>query len=248
MEKITLGDENIESIGLVFEPDFFRINCYSDENGEHFAKSLRYKKSEQYDFVDLRSKNHLYSTSTLPSWTLIPSAIFREEDAAEYLKLNTEFSPGDEFSFRRLEGLEAVLIYRKDVEAEKLMERIQPAMEGGHVATPLLEHVRRKSGRNANNYMQVAILDGIAVIIIFKNGKLLLANSIEVDKSEDLLYYIFYSLKKLGVSTDIETDILGYGQYLTSVRKQALKFLKNLKNIEPDSGERRLAEIISQCA
>jgi len=248
MEKITFGDENIESIGLVFEPNFFRVYGYSDENGEHFKTSKAFKYNEPHDFTVLRSKNHLFALSSLPQWTIVPAAIFREEDAQEYLKLNTDLSPGDEVAFTRLDGLEAVLIRRKDKESEQLLSQIQPAMEGNHLASVLLESTRRKAGLREDNLMQVVILDGVATIIIFKDGKLLLANSVVAEKAEDLLYYIFYTLKKLNIPAEIPAEILGFGTLVSSVRSQGMKFLRNLETPDSKSDEHRLAKILSRCA
>jgi hypothetical protein len=92
------------------------------------------------------------------------------------------------------------------------------------------------------------VLDQLAIVNIFKQGSLLLANSIEVNKAEDLIYYIFYTLKKLDISTQIQAEIGGSGTIFPSVKKQAAKFLTNLKDFEKNSTGNQLAEIIPQCA
>ncbi|MGB6036014.1 MAG: DUF3822 family protein, partial [Cryomorphaceae bacterium] len=137
MEKITLGENNIETIGLLFEPNFFRIHCYSDLEGSDFAKTVSCKRDKHYDFSELQSKNHLFATITHPHWTLVPTAIFREEDARSYLELNTGYGGSSPLSFFALDGLESVLIYERDQEAEKIVSQIQPALETKHLASTL---------------------------------------------------------------------------------------------------------------
>ncbi|MGB6036277.1 MAG: DUF3822 family protein, partial [Cryomorphaceae bacterium] len=112
----------------------------------------------------------------------------------------------------------------------------------------LLEYGRRKVSETKNDLLSVQVLDQFAIINIFKKGSLLLANSIEVDKAEDLIYYIFYTLKKLDISIEIQAEFGGSGNLLTAVKKQAAKFLTKVNDSEPKTGGSQLAEIIPQCA
>jgi len=248
MEKITLGEKKIETIGLLFEPNFFRIHSYSDLDGTDFVKTVSCQRNKLYDFSELQSKNHLFATITHPHWTLVPTAIFREEDAKTYLELNTGYAGSSPLSYSALDGLESVLIYERDEEAEKLVSQIQPALETKHLAATLLEYGRRQVSEKRDDLLHVHVLDQLAIINIFHQGSLLLANSIEVDKAEDLIYYIFYTLKKLEIPIGIKSDFVGSGPILTSVKKQAVKFLTNVKDDEQIKGGNQLAEIIPQCA
>ncbi|MCZ4407382.1 DUF3822 family protein [Cryomorphaceae bacterium 1068] len=248
MEKITLGEEHFETIGLLFEPNFFQIYCYSDLEGDVFVKTISCKRNGQYDFSELKSKNHLFALSSQPHWTIVPTAVFREEDARGYLELTTGFEGKSLFSHSTLEGLESVLIYERDTEAEKLLSQIQPALEVKHLAGTLLEHGRRKVSESKGDLLQIQVLDQLALVTIFRQGSLLLANCIEINKSEDLIYYTFYTLKKLDISTEIRTEISGSGTIFSSVKKQAAKFLTNLNDSGKDSVSDQLAVIIAQCA
>ena len=120
MEKITLGENNIETIGLLFEPNFFHIHCYSDLYGENFVKTVSCRRDKHYNFSELQSKNHLFATITNPNWTLVPTAIFREEDAKRYLELNSGYGGNSSLSYSALDGLGSTLIFERDEEAEKL--------------------------------------------------------------------------------------------------------------------------------
>lgn len=248
MEKITLGEENITSIGLFFEPDFFRIHCYSDVDGKQYTKTASYNRLGNYDFSSVQSKIPLFAVSSHAYWTLIPTSIFREEDAKRYLELNTGFNGQDSFGYSTLHGLEAVLIYQRDKEAEKLVSKIQVALETKHVAGILLEHGRRKAKMTGKDLLCVQVLDQSAVVILFNRGSLLLANSVEVTKSDDLIYYLFYTLKKLDISVAVEAEFGGSGEILPEVITQAAKFLTNIQNPEPNSNAHLLAEIIPECA
>ncbi|HKK40458.1 MAG TPA: DUF3822 family protein, partial [Cryomorphaceae bacterium] len=193
-------------------------------------------------------KNHLFAAITHPHWTLVPAAIFREEDAIRYLKLNTGFSEDSPLSYSSLDGLECVLIYEQDNRAQKVLNQIQPALEIKHLASTILEYGRRRVSERQTDFLHVQLLDQSAIVSIFKKGSLLLANSIETEKPEDLIYYIFYTLKKLNISTEIPTEMGGSGRILSSVRTQAKKFLINLKDTRPSSSDGQLEEIIPQCA
>ncbi|HKL39098.1 MAG TPA: DUF3822 family protein [Cryomorphaceae bacterium] len=244
MERITLGEENIESIGLVLEPNFFSIHCYSDLEGANFVKTISCRRDRHHDFSELQSKNHLFALHSHPHWTIVPAAIFREEDMVRYLELNTGFIGGGSPTYSSLDGLESVLIYASDEEAEKLVSQIQPALEIKHLESTLLEYGRRKVSEKKEDLLLIQVFDDLAMVNIFKEGSLLLANSIEVAKAEDLIYYVFYTLKKLKLPTGIPTELDGYGTFLPGVKGQASKFLTNFK--KPENGH--LAEIIPQCA
>jgi hypothetical protein len=247
MERITLGEEQIETIGLLFEPNFFHIYCYSDLEGADFVKSISCQRGSHYDFSELKSKNHLFALSSQPHWTIVPTAVFREEDAKSYLELTTGFEANSPISFSSLEGLESVLIFERDAEAEKLISQIQPAIETKHLAGTLLEHGRRQVSETKSDLLQIQVLDKLAVVNIFKQGSLLLANCVEVNKSEDLIYYIFYTLKKLDISTEILTEMNGSGTIYPFVKEQAAKYLANMTDSDKNSGNDQLAVIISRC-
>lgn len=244
MERITLGEEHIESIGLVLEPNFFRIHCYSDLEGANFVKTISCSRDRHHDFSELQSKNHLFALNCHPHWTIVPAAIFREEDMSRYLELNTGFTRGGLPTYSPLDGLESVLIYPSDEEAEKLVRQVQPALEIKHVENTLLEYGRRKVSEKKEDLLLIQVFDDLAMVNIFKEGSLLLANSIEVAKTEDLVYYVFYILKKLKISTGIQTELDGYGTLLPGITSQLSKFLTNFNKAESS----HLAVIIPQCA
>lgn len=247
METVTLGEKNIESIGLLLEPNFFRIHCYSDIEGADFVNTISCRRDKPYDLKELQTKNHLFALSSHPHWTIVPAAIFREEDAEGYLELNTGFKKGSAFAYSILDGLESVLIFARDIEGEKLVNQIQPALETKHLEATLLEYVRRKVSTTKADFLQIQVLDQLAFVNIFSKGSLLLANNIQVDKAEDLMYYLFYALKKLDISPNIAAEIEGSGLILPSVKKQAAKYLTNLIGMEKNATGNPLAEIIPEC-
>ena len=218
--------EHIQSIGLLIGPDFFHIYCYGDLDGKSYIKTID-AIAHPSNISELSEANPLYSFSVHPNWTLIPSDIFREEDSHLYLKLNTGFTEGAAFGHDEVSGLSMKLVYQRENELEEKSYQLNPSLQVGHLAKRVITRIRRSS--KSTDSLHIYLFGKVAFVFIWRSESLLLGNSLNFETSEDLLYYIMYTLKQLDVPTTVQTELKGTGNHVKPLKGELKKYLTKIR-------------------
>ncbi len=234
----------IQSFGLIYGPDFFEIHSFSDREGKNWIQSET-KTLPAIRPDGLTQVNPLYALLFNANWTLIPDSIFEEADAGKFLAKTTGFQEENRLDFEKSPGLELVLVYERNSEFEDFTTQINPGLKAGNLTAVLLEFCRRKIDHEGN----MALLfcsENLASLIIFSKGALLFANSIEFKKTEDLLYFTFFTSNKLDVPNHIPFVIMGSQKMGSAVQEELKMYFSNIKI---QTGDAHLAEVLSEiCA
>jgi len=224
--------EEIKSVGLVFEPNFFTVYYYSDPQAKNLIGYERKTRSEITDLSDLKTYTPLYAVTFKPEWTLVPKDLFSEDDADALLSFNTAFE-GNGAEWDEILGIDAIQIFGKDEQAEKLVQQAFPGLRVTHGARSLIE-LHRKTP-HLNSQTLVFQTESAWYITIFKNGKLLFANAINTDHPEDVRYFLFYTFKQLNLGTDQSVVLIGEAVMNLGLKNLLEKYL----HIQP-IGENKL--------
>lgn len=122
-------------------------------------------------------------------YTLVPTALFNEEKASEYLSSITFIEKTDTVKSIELPSFKAVLVYSGD--------------EGSAIA--LSELITAVSSLNAHNKV-LARLDSDSVDIIIAAGdRLLLCNSYPATDKTTAQYFILAALKQFQINPEVTT-------------------------------------------
>ncbi len=234
----------MRSIGLEFGPNFFATYYFSDLEGEQFVSA---DKSSSASFKETDERlSPLYGIIHSPAWTLIPEAAFDENEIEKYLNFSTAVSQNSIASFDRLLALNAMLIYHCDPEAEQYTDQHFPGLRLRHAAGLLIELTIRIQGLSKKNNIYIHQVANRFIVLVFKSGKLHLANHLETPHAEDVRYYVLYTMKNLelpentslrliGEAAENFLLILGLKTYLTDVDTIDNPFVKNSIDSKFDS-------------
>lgn len=203
--------EDIKAIGLTLEPNFFSIWFYADPFGEQLIGHERkvHRNADLSSLAHWKSLPLLFAIETGSPFTLIPSSIYKEEDAPHYLAFNAQTNLDAEVDQDHIPQLELTVAYTRLSNLAQPISTYWPGVKVNHVASHLLQSMRRS---NFEGKPHLCALFGTAphyTICLFRSGSLLLANSLEAAYHSDILYYILFACKNLEVEEKLNFLLLG---------------------------------------
>lgn len=151
----------------------------------------------------------LFGLCESQDFTLIPAALFREEDAAAYLRFNTAWSGTGDPAWSPIPESEMVAVYASLDYVETYIQPIWPGTTLRHAAGHIIALMARSRFKSRS---QFSIVYGAApnyLIFIFQSGSLVLANSIEAHDQNDLLYFLFFAFKQFEMINKMDMLMLG---------------------------------------
>ena len=145
--------------------------------------------------ADFSSKSIAYVNS--PS-TLVPSALYKEEDKELFLSFNTKIS-GDVIS-DNITSQEAYLIYCIPEGIESVITNFFPDAKQKSQESILIEQYVKLNTNTENAYLHLN--KNKATVTIFKKNKFIFNNTFEYSTKEDLLYFVLFAFEQVKVSPE----------------------------------------------
>ena len=138
--------------------------------------------------------------------TLVPSEIYRKENAQTFLEFNTKVI-GEVIS-EEIASQEAHLIYCVPKNLLKIVHNFFPHAKQKSQENILIQQYNKLN--NERNKAYAYLNNNKVVISIFKGKKLILNNTFEYFTKEDLLYFLLFSFEQLNLSTK-GTELVLFG-------------------------------------
>lgn len=230
MEGLTFlhnnAKEDIESIGLVFEPNFFTGYFYADSQAKKLLAYKVFDSTVPLQNHKINALRPLFAISFKGDYTLAPQVVFNELDAGKYLAFNTS-ADEQEAEWDRIIGLESVIIYQRDKESEKSLESVFPGLRLKHGVGAFLEFCRQKENLEPEVYLHQS---GKSFdLAIFHKSKLLFANTIQAGHPEDVRYFLLYTLKTLELKPETPVNLLGAAANNDEVIELLKPYMPNIR-------------------
>lgn len=237
--------ENIQSVGLVFGPNFFTAYFYSDNEAIELMAHATVTDGKKAALEAIRKKNYspLFAFSFSKEWTLMPYEVFEENDGLAILNFNTK-SDKEEAIVNRLFGLEAVLISEPDSKSNKLVEQFFPGLELKHGVGALLDYCRKDVGTDSQMYLHQA--SNRYTLVVFKNKELILANSFDGKYDEDVRYFVLFAMKQLDIKNTAKCTLLGDAAMNDKIRTLLSAYLTNVGTPQNTMTEQKSVSLNSQ--
>lgn len=227
-------EDEIQSIGLCFEPDFFSVWAYSDKFGEECIGRERFPSGEFENAAtaDFAGKAALFAFSHSPIYTPVPTSLFDEDQAKTYLGFNTEFSGKGTADSDTIPEAGITLVYSDPDQTQNIVDKHWPGLKVHHVAGQLIRILLRLAAPSER--MCYIYAEGDTYFFFaFENGKLLMTNAVKAPHTEDALYFTLFALKQLyteagshtpvtllGAAADRTDLIEGLGAYLPDLKTE----------------------------
>lgn len=143
-------------------------------------------------------------------YSIVPAVLFKEDEAEQYLNLNSRIFTTDFIAFDTLENFELINVYIPLANINNYFFDHYGEFSYFHYTTTFLERVLQNE-KKGNVKKMYAHLHGHQVDIVATSGKkLLLSNSFNYSTPEDLTYYILFVAEQLELNPEVfELELSG---------------------------------------
>lgn len=157
-------------------------------------------------FAEIEQLQHPVFELTLiyqnPFNSIVPASLFKEEEAEQYLKLNTRIFTTDFVAFDTIEHFELVNVYVPLANINNYFFEQYGEFSYFHFTTTFLERVLQNE-KTGNSKKMYAHLHGQQVNVVVTSGKKLeLCNNFNYSTPEDLTYYILFVAEQLQLNPE----------------------------------------------
>jgi hypothetical protein len=148
--------------------------------------------------LDAHPKVHIFLPGLKTA--LVPAALFEEDHAEEFFKLNHSLQSGECIRAYPLTQMDAVLLYAASEDTMGKIVRQYPASSVFHHSAPWLETLCLQAKSADGIHVHVEILEEGIQLAAFDESKLLIHNTFLCSSAEDRLYYTLFVSEQLRIS------------------------------------------------
>jgi hypothetical protein len=169
---------------MTFDPAKSYMQALKDAFFEHPFFSYSYKQ--------------VYVVCVNRQYTLAPEAAFVEEQKEQLISFVFS-SPAPKILHDTVAPLEAKILYCMPVEAYEFCSRSLIRPQFIHAITPLLIRWKKQNSACFPKQLCVAVHDRMMDVACYDKGALIFLNSFDPEDTTDILYYILYAWKQIGI-------------------------------------------------
>ena len=138
----------------------------------------------------------------------MPSSLFDENKASEYLKFNTKILRNDFISFDEIENENSVVVYVPFVNINNYIFERYGSFKYYHASTLLVQNLLNTGKHSEKTQVYLHVHAQQFECIIITKGKLQLCNSYTYKTPEDFIYYVLFGFEQLKLNPDTVQTIL----------------------------------------
>ena len=233
-DTLTADNSGKYIMSIRLRSDGLSFSGYSPSESEtFFYRNVEFDRTKPYVsslkefFFEHEFMTYSYRRTILvcvtPQYTVVPEEVFTDKQKTDLLSF-TFSAPENKCLHNLLTREAAEVVFGMDEEVYEFCSRslINPSFI--HHMTPQLALWKQQSRMLIPRQLYVVLHRKMMDVVCFAQGKLLFVNTFEYDKPDDILYYILYVWKQVGM--DQERDQLHiYGG--VSLRNSITTTLRN---------------------
>ncbi|WP_194534193.1 DUF3822 family protein [Zobellia nedashkovskayae] len=151
-------------------------------------------EEDQFSEIVVVHRNNLFS--------LVPQALFNEDELANYLKFNTKILANDHLAFDELESYEINNVYVPFVNINNYIYDLFGEFTFKHNGTVMVESLLNNHSASKEAMCYIHTSQRQMDVTVIGSKKLLLFNSFNFVTKEDFLYYLLFTLEQLELDTE----------------------------------------------
>ncbi|MEZ4857752.1 MAG: DUF3822 family protein [Flavobacteriaceae bacterium] len=169
-------------------------------------------------------------------YTLVPSSLFEETKASEYLKFNTKILPNDFISFDEVETHDMKLVYIPFANVINYVFDKFGDFKYFHTTTVLLKHFLEKEKFTLGSLVILHVEQDWFDCFVFNNGALQLCNSYPYKTPEDFIYFVLFVFEQLNINPETSmVKLCGAISTESSLYKILYKYIRHISFVENTS-------------
>jgi hypothetical protein len=161
--------------------------------------------------------------------TLVPSALFREEDASKYFHFN--FNAGDSaIHSQPVRAFDAVNVFGVPELLNETMNHLFGNYDLHHHSTALLEGIHLSFKKSGEKLFFLNIRKDYIDIVVTEGKKLIFFNSFNTKSIDDLVYYVMFVCDRLQLNPEtVSTYLLGAVERESAIYNLLYKYIRNIR-------------------
>ena len=147
-----------------------------------------------FETVNVVYSNNVYST--------VPTPLFDESKASEYLKFNSKILNNDYIAYDQLDNHDITIVYVPYVNINNYFFERYGIFKYYHKTTIFLNNVLNNEKHSNAIKMYIHIQFDQFDCVVVKNGRTELCNTFSYKTPEDLIYYVLFCIEQLSLNPD----------------------------------------------
>ncbi len=135
-------------------------------------------------------------------FSLVPRALFNENELANYLKFNAKILANDHLEYDEIKSLDMVNVYVPFMNINNYIYDLFGEFEFMHHGTIMIQTLTNHHGNQNEPICYVHLIEGHMDIAVISNKKLILYNNFSFATKEDFIYYLLFTLEQLKLDTE----------------------------------------------
>ncbi|WP_081211542.1 DUF3822 family protein [Salegentibacter sediminis] len=161
-------------------------------------------------------------------YTLVPSKLFLEDQASNYLKFNTRILKTDFIAHDEINPAGAVCVYIPYANIINYFFDKYGEFEYKHSISVLLDYLLKKEKSNSPA-VYLYNKSGSYDLVVIEDGKLVFCNSFQYETPEDFLYYLLFTAEQLNLDPEkFNLRLFGNISEESDLYQLAYTYIKNI--------------------
>lgn len=211
---------------------FVMYRQYEPEEDQKFTIDEIVSLFSRDDFL-----NRSYSATSImiPSrkCTLVPSGLYDPAGKDDYFFLGHELAGDEVIKVNRLRQPDAYLIFAIDGKLADTLSRLVPGTEPTHHLKPLLWHLHNGGRGSGESTIHLHVEKEFMNIVYFNTGVMKLCNTFMYMTTSDMLYYLLYGVRQLGLQEGWTLTVSGASVMFDEVWSELSLHVSNIKYATP---------------
>jgi hypothetical protein len=171
-------------------------------------------------------------------YSLVPTEFFEEENASEYLKYNTKILETDYVAKDDIVSAEIVNVYIPYTNINNFFFDRYGEFEYRHSVSVLAEEFQIQNRfQKEGTRVYLNCFPGGYDLLVYQQGKLILANSFNCNSREDFIYYLLFCAEQLDLDpSSFELILLGRIREKSDYYEIAYTYVKEIKFLQSSFG------------
>ncbi|WP_423819458.1 DUF3822 family protein [Salinimicrobium sp. TIG7-5_MAKvit] len=171
-------------------------------------------------------------------YSLVPTEFFEEENASEYLKYNTKILETDYVAKDDIVSAEIVNVYIPYTNINNFFFDRYGEFEYRHSVSVLAEEFQIQNRfQKEGTRVYLNCFPGGYDLLVYQQGKLILANSFNCNSREDFIYYLLFCAEQLDLDpSSFELILLGRIREKSDYYEITYTYVKEIKFLQSSFG------------
>ena len=164
-----------------------------------------------------------------PNFTIVPDEVYSKHQLKNYLTQVTRIGKSNEVSVCSLKTLAAHIVYSVDKMTLDIAKSYFPGANHMHIISPLVMQAYQYAKSQKGHQVFVHVGTSIVGIFLFKQDKLLFANTFRYATEQDFLYHVLLVFDQFELDTEgIPMMLTGRVQKKSSLYEKVEKYIRHI--------------------